>query len=86
MSEEPDQPTNGELRCALLTLAGNMTRGANKRLLHQAIDRIGDLTEALEDVWNVRPSNWNDDEDPDQADAWTEVDAALLRANGGKAP
>jgi hypothetical protein len=49
---------------------------ANARLLIAAPD----LLSALEGVRAVRPSNWEDDEDPEQVAAWQAVDAALRQA------
>jgi hypothetical protein len=40
------------------------------------------LLSALRGLIAVRPSNWNDDEDPDRVAAWTAADTAIALAEG----
>ena len=40
------------------------------------------LLRAARMVFDVRPTNWADDEDPDQVAAWSALEEAL-RASGG---
>ncbi len=40
------------------------------------------MLEALKQVWLVRPINWDDDDDPDQAAAWRAVESSIKQAEG----
>lgn len=40
------------------------------------------MLSALRGLMTVRPSNWEDDEDPDQVAAWRAADAAIALAEG----
>jgi hypothetical protein len=42
-----------------------------------------ELLAALKAAQAIRPGNWDDDDDPDQAAAWRAVDAAIAKAEGG---
>jgi hypothetical protein len=54
-------------------LAAEASRAANAAQL---------MLEALRDVELIRPSNWDDGEDPDQMQAWRKVADAIAKASG----
>lgn len=81
MSEESDEPTNAELRVHLLALAYNQTQQSYSRVLHQALDRINDLTAALEEL-HIKAVVGTDEE---RHGALTEAWAVLYKALGPEA-
>lgn len=40
------------------------------------------LLRALLTVKSIRPENWDDDDDPEQADTWRQLDAAVATSGG----
>lgn len=49
----------------------------------RAIAAVPDLIGAAIAVKAIRPDNWDDGDDPEQAAAWRLLDAALAKATGG---
>jgi hypothetical protein len=52
-------------------------QGQVREHVRAAAEEIATLRAALEALRKVRPSNWDDDEDPDQKAAWLAADKAL---------
>lgn len=46
---------------------------------HVLTEQRDELLGALGAIWSVRPENWDDDDDPEQADAWRQVQAAVAK-------
>lgn len=51
----------------------------------RAITAVPDLISAAIAVKSIRPDNWDDGDDPEQAAAWRQLDAAIAKATGGAA-
>lgn len=62
--------------------AVSLTDAAIAAQVPTLLARIDALTEALERVSAIRPSNWDDPRDPEHLGAWRAVDAALEEKMG----